>query len=182
MALFSNISAPLDLTFVCRERSAAALQLVTVDKVQASIDDLPFKDASFDCVTCLEVIEPPQARHLAGLRELMRVARRSLIISVPNAQDLTRGQVQCHSCATLFNPDYHLRSYTRESLFELLGTDRFVPREVRQFGDGQEYLFARTITRLKRDRTNRFPQDLPCPACGEVLPGRRGAAWRPQRA
>ncbi|GIU85045.1 MAG: hypothetical protein KatS3mg008_1820 [Acidimicrobiales bacterium] len=43
---------------------------------------LPFKDASFDCVTALEVLEHVE-RPLDTLREIARVARRYAVFSVP---------------------------------------------------------------------------------------------------
>jgi len=51
----------------------------------ASVFALPFPDASFDVVGCFEVLEhqadPPPA---AALRELARVARRAVVLSVPH--------------------------------------------------------------------------------------------------
>jgi 2-polyprenyl-3-methyl-5-hydroxy-6-metoxy-1,4-benzoquinol methylase len=49
----------------------------------ASIFDIPFPDASFDVVGCLEVLEHQQDPG-AALRELARVARRAVVLSVPH--------------------------------------------------------------------------------------------------
>lgn len=51
-------------------------------RVLASVDALPFASRSFDVVTCLEVLE-----HLddpaRAVRELARVAKRAVVVSVP---------------------------------------------------------------------------------------------------
>jgi len=49
----------------------------------ASVFHLPFRDASFDVVGCFEVLEH-QPEPLAALRELARVARRAVVLSVPH--------------------------------------------------------------------------------------------------
>lgn len=49
----------------------------------ASIFDIPFADASFDVVGCFEVLEH-QRDPRPALRELARVARESVVISVPH--------------------------------------------------------------------------------------------------
>lgn len=49
----------------------------------ASIFDIPFADSSFDVVGCFEVLEH-QRDPAAALRELARVARRAVVLSVPH--------------------------------------------------------------------------------------------------
>lgn len=53
-----------------------------LEQVEGSIYELPFDDKSFDTVMCSEVLE-----HLSesdrGMRELVRVCRRWLVVSVP---------------------------------------------------------------------------------------------------
>ncbi|MFM6924527.1 MAG: methyltransferase domain-containing protein, partial [Ferruginibacter sp.] len=55
------------------DRSAAALNYVKTKKVQSDIVELPFADESFDCVSCLEVIEHlPVSVYEKALKELVR--------------------------------------------------------------------------------------------------------------
>lgn len=74
----------------------AARRLPRVEVRQASVLNLPFGDASFDLVLCLEVLE-----HIddpdAALAELSRVAQEHVVISVPDepwfrAGSLLRGK------------------------------------------------------------------------------------------
>jgi ubiquinone/menaquinone biosynthesis C-methylase UbiE len=51
--------------------------------VEASIFDIPFPDASFDLVGCFEVLEH-QTDPRSALKELARVAKRNVIVSVPH--------------------------------------------------------------------------------------------------
>lgn len=154
------------------DRSAAALAHVEAGRTQSSIDALPMADASFDCVTCLEVIEHlPASVYTAALRQLARIPRQQLILSVPKEQDLSVGRVECPACRTLFNPDYHLHSFNDRKLAGLFAADGWRAREVTAFGVSEEYFLVTQIDALKRHRPNRFAQDVPCPACGVVLPG-----------
>jgi SAM-dependent methyltransferase len=68
---------------VCLDlRTASLAEVPAPDRVCASVLALPFASRSFDAVTCLEVLE-----HLddpaAAVRELARVARRAVVVSVP---------------------------------------------------------------------------------------------------
>jgi SAM-dependent methyltransferase len=68
---------------VCLDLRADSLaEVAEPQRVRASVAALPFAERSFDAVTCLEVLE-----HLddpaAAVRELARVARRAVVVSVP---------------------------------------------------------------------------------------------------
>ncbi|MFN5127609.1 MAG: class I SAM-dependent methyltransferase [Sphingomonadaceae bacterium] len=157
------------------DRSSAALSHVSVPHSHASADSLPLPAGSFDCVTCLEVIEHlPAIVYNNALSELVRVSNQQILISVPHEQNLTVGRVDCPACRTLFNPDYHLRSFSKEVLSELFEQFNCRLTEVHAFGISREYAFVRQIDSLKRVRKNRFPVDILCPACGEVLAAREG--------
>lgn len=58
-----------------------------IEYLEMSVAELGFADKSFDVVTCFEVLEhlDPDVL-LAGLRELRRVCKRQLLISVPYAE------------------------------------------------------------------------------------------------
>ena len=74
---------PAGVRPVCLDLRAASLaEVATPHRVCASVLALPFAARSFDAVTCLEVLE-----HLddpaAAVREMARVARRAVVVSVP---------------------------------------------------------------------------------------------------
>lgn len=67
---------------------AARRALPGADLRLAGADALPFPDGSFDCVTCIEVLEHvPEARRRAALAEMRRVLRLGgrLVLRVPHA-------------------------------------------------------------------------------------------------
>jgi len=53
--------------------------------VYGSVLDIPFPDDSFDCVTCIEVLEHLYPNEIdRALSEITRVARRNVVIATPN--------------------------------------------------------------------------------------------------
>lgn len=97
-----------------------AERLPAVDARVASVTDLPFADASFDLVLCLEVLE-----HLddpaAAVRELARVAAADVVVSVPfepwfRIGSLLRGKY----VRNLGNHPEHVNHLRRRSLRALL--------------------------------------------------------------
>ena len=109
----------LQLTGV--DRSETALKSVRADKVEADIADLPFADNHFDCVTCLEVIEHlPIPVYTKALRELARIAKNHIIISVPFQEKLENSYTRCPACRSVFNKDLHLRSFNEQDIGSLL--------------------------------------------------------------
>lgn len=61
----------------------------SIEYLAMSVADQRFADKSFDVVTCFEVLEHLEPDVLlAGIRELRRVCRRQLLVSVPYAEPL----------------------------------------------------------------------------------------------
>lgn len=86
----------------------------------ADVHHLPFSDDSFDLVICLEVLEhlPDSA---LGLRELLRIARDCVLVSVPHepffsGANLLRGK---HLLALGNNPE-HLQNFSGFAFRRLL--------------------------------------------------------------
>jgi SAM-dependent methyltransferase len=95
-------------------------RLPGVDARIASVADLPFADASFDLVLCLEVLE-----HLddpsAAVAEIARVAASDVVVSVPfepyfRIGSLLRGK----HLRALGNHPEHVNHFNRSSLAALL--------------------------------------------------------------
>jgi ubiquinone/menaquinone biosynthesis C-methylase UbiE len=89
--------------------------------VQGDITQLQFGDNSFDCVFCAEVLE-----HITQLEkaasELVRVARKYVVIGVPFEQDLRVSRLTCPNCGRT-TPRYgHVNSFSEDKLKRLFGT------------------------------------------------------------
>lgn len=103
--------------------SVVSLKRVRAHRVQGSALSLPFMAEAFDLVVCAEVIE-----HLSGderrrcLDELWRVARRHVLITVPDNEDLDANLVRCDRCGYVFNAWGHVARFDGRSvrtLFDL---------------------------------------------------------------
>jgi len=167
--------------------SIDALKHVMVPKAQADLVRLPFADRSFDAVICCEVLEHlDEARCLRAVRELARVARKCVIVTVPNAQDLDRSLFRCPRCSVLFNPAGHLQSFDRESLRRLFAgaSERDVTcLDVRETGTTRFRPESALTRRLDPARYGLWParSGVVCPRCayvGNGTPGIGSRLWR----
>ena len=94
------------------DRSAAALAHVTVEKVRAECDVLPFDDGEFDLVMCSEVLEHlPKATLEKTVKELARVSNRYVLISVPYRETLAAHVTRCADCSCRYHVWGHLNSF-----------------------------------------------------------------------
>ncbi len=98
----------------------AAERLPGVDARRASVTDLPFADAEFDLVLCLEVLE-----HLddpaAAVGELARVSARDVVVSVPHEPWFRLGSLlRGKHVRALGNHPEHVNHFDRRSLAALL--------------------------------------------------------------
>ncbi|MCH5248456.1 MAG: methyltransferase domain-containing protein [Lachnospiraceae bacterium] len=83
-----------------------------IEFVQGDIYKMPFEDAAFDIVLCMEVLE-----HLtepaAAIEELLRVSKNFLIITVPNEPWFCMGNLLAlKNVSRLGNPIDHINHWT----------------------------------------------------------------------
>lgn len=180
--VFVHLLASMDGRFDeihATDRSAAALRLVQTAKTPASIDALPFADRSYDIVTSLEVIEHlPVNLYEAGLDNICRVARKYVLLSVPNEEDIEASLIACPACSSRFSPDYHMRSYNAEKMQNLLSARGFRARETFFMGEMKHYFLASGLLNRKSandGRTNPFAVSIPCPVCSFAIPPGKAA-------
>ena len=153
-----------------RSRAAIARRVCRAEVDEASIDALPHPDGAFDVVSAQEVIEHlPFGVYEAALRELARVARGHVLISVPFREP--RVAARCPYCGCTFNPHYHMRSYTRADLEGLV--PGFTLARMEGVWTRRRYLLEDTLRRL---RGGRFPAHARCPLCGYTRAAAAGGA------
>lgn len=84
---------------------------------------LPFPDASFDLITCVEVLEHlmPEMHETIPFEifRLLKPKGRALF-TTPNNEDLARKNVYCPFCETRFHRRQHLRSLNSKDMFSML--------------------------------------------------------------
>lgn len=79
--------------------------------VVGSLYYLPFKNSSFDLVTCLEVLEHLEKPE-AGLREIKRVSKQYSIVSVPNDRIFRLGNILRGKISKLGNGIDHVQRWS----------------------------------------------------------------------
>jgi SAM-dependent methyltransferase len=99
------------------DSSKAALAHVTGPAVWAQAEALPFPDRSVDLVLSSEMLEHlGDASYHAALSEVLRVARRYVLISVPYREQLRMRFSRCATCGGRAHVWGHQRTFTVESL------------------------------------------------------------------
>ena len=139
----------------------------------ANIAALPFSDKSFDLVICCEVFEHlSEANFERGIRELQRVARRYLLISVPYRQRVWNEMFRCARCGFTGNAMQHLR-YFDEAKLRLLfpkATVRHEERIASLGGYAPDWLYR--IANVIGNAWQKYTYDT-CPGCrGPAVPCR----------
>jgi len=93
------------------------LRSCTRPVVRSSALALPFQDDAVDVVLCAEVLEHLDPEDLpSAVAELTRVARRSVLITVPNEEQLLRFSHRCPRCNEIFHLHGHQSSLNEEML------------------------------------------------------------------
>lgn len=149
------------------DRSEAALKHVKAEKYLAEIDNIPFADSSFDCVVAHDVIEHlPVGIYEKALSEIARVAKKYIIIGVPNNEDVMQRSTQCPSCKAIFNYDLHMRSFSKEKMKELFKEFSFHNVSIETCDKNVKYYGQDMYSRIfYAEISKRFKSPI-CPICG----------------
>ncbi len=118
-AITNYLSDYYDITGL--DRSDSALSFVKTNKIQASADEIPLSDLTYDLVFSSELLEHLEEEVLRKtVKELSRIAKEYVLISVPNQENPDKLSIRCPECNYIFNRPNHLRSLDvgrLESLF-----------------------------------------------------------------
>lgn len=167
--IFTNMALERfpDKKIVGFDRSDTALKYVRAEKFVASIDKIPFPDGSFDCVVAHDIIEHlPVNVYVNAIRELARVAKKYIIVAVPNDEDLAENVSKCPCCKTIFNNNLHFRSFTKEKLAAVFKEANFTCIDVKTCDQNKFYVGQRLYGQLfYPEWQTRFRSPI-CPLCG----------------
>jgi 2-polyprenyl-3-methyl-5-hydroxy-6-metoxy-1,4-benzoquinol methylase len=112
--------------------------------VQGSIYELPYKDNSFDLVLCTEVLEhldKPQD----ALKELVRVSKKYLVISVPNEPFFMLAQlIRGKNWSRFGNDIEHVNHWT------MFGFPKFIKKNAKVHVLAKRFPFAWTMLLLEK--------------------------------
>ena len=167
------------VAFALRDALGHDVQAVGVDRARTGLrrfraaggiglacdaDTLPFADQSFDLVLSCQVLEHlPEAVFAGAVRELARVTRRDLLVSVPDREDLRRDLMACPRCGASFNAYGHLRRFDVARLDALF--PGFVRCACRTAGPRRGY-DARLLRLRHALGRHRWEPTAVCPNCG----------------
>ena len=155
------------LDIMAIDRSETALKFVRTNKKNGDIIDIPLSDRSYDCVTCMEVIEHlPITVYQKALSELARVSKKYIIISVPYAEILEENHTQCPACKTIFNADLHLRSFSDDTMKGLMGAYGFNCIDIKKAGERIRYRGHYQFRKTFYPSQFRQWRSPICPICG----------------
>lgn len=148
------------------ERSQEALRNIKTQKVNGSIDSIPFPDKSFDLVICCEVLEHlPLKVYSKAIKEIERVAIKYIIITVPNNENIKRDFITCPYCSCAFSPWRHFQSFDRKRMRGLFNS--FNLKTLKSCGLSKEFPgFLIKIAKLFGVIHNNFLPNSLCPQCG----------------
>lgn len=113
------VSAKTFVADISHSAIKRAGQIYGINGVVADIHNMPFRDKSFDLVTCTEVIEhltDPQA----AVRELERIANKMLLVTTPLAHS-QREKEAFFKNQDPAEPHRHLHFFTKRQMRGLLG-------------------------------------------------------------
>lgn len=147
--------------------SHEALKHVNTRKLCVSASQIPLESNSFDMVfssQLLEHIEEPELTKT--IKEFKRLAKKYILITVPNDEFLKKNETKCPKCNAIFNVNGHVNSFSINKL-----VDKFNPEYKLLASDvfGERHLdYNPFLMKIRQKYGNRFFNPVSftiCPIC-----------------
>lgn len=101
---------------------------------QGDVCNLPFRDGAFDAVIATELIEHlNESERDQALKEISRIAKRFILLTVPYREALDSDLVKCKDCGCVFNASRHTKSFNELDMSFLFNPD-FILKQIKLFG------------------------------------------------
>jgi SAM-dependent methyltransferase len=136
--------------------------------VQCEVGTLPFADHSFDALVVAEVIEHlPTSYRKRTLAEIIRVARRHILVTVPFSEALEQSQLCYAEYGAVFHPHGHTASFDARRMSRLM-SPRFVAHTLETFGPRGKQLPGPVVRLAQKFGAYGVPElnRALCPRCG----------------
>lgn len=148
------------------DRSKEALKHYKHNKIEGSVDRLPFADNSFDLVICSDVLEHlPSDILKKTIDELKRVSGKYLLIISPNNEELLQNSTQCKKCGTIYHINNHLHSFNIDNLKQMF-VDDFDINLISYFGDRWNFKHEDILKTAHNMGIFIQYENAICPECG----------------
>jgi ubiquinone/menaquinone biosynthesis C-methylase UbiE len=156
------------------DRSNEAIKHVKTEKEIGEINDLPFQNNEFETVCVLEVLEHLNLKTFElALKEISRVAKEKIIITVPHNEELEKNMIVCKYCQTKFHRNYHIRNFNDDKLKKLFLKWGFNLSLIEPIGKKKENMFGEQLriflNIINGKKWNSHKQQMKyalCPLCG----------------
>jgi hypothetical protein len=158
------------------DRSVEALNYVKGKKIVGEITNLPFDSNSFDCVSCLEVIEHLNVNdYKVALNELTRISSKYIIIGVPFEEKIQDNVVCCPKCNSIFNRDLHLQSFNLGKLENIFFENNFRLIKFKNVVKSNEIIGASLFHQVTK-KLNKVKTSFESPIC--IICGYKNDAFK----
>ncbi len=148
------------------DRSDEALQYVNAEKFVSNITEIPKENEFADCVTCLQVLEHiHDATYAASLKELARVAKKYIIVSVPYNEDLKKSFTECPKCKSEFSWELHMRSYTNHDMEHMFDAEGFSLVKSLNIVQREELMGQQFFNKIRQILKPSAPKQFRSPIC-----------------
>jgi SAM-dependent methyltransferase len=171
--LLANKLITLGKSVTAVDISEVALSKVNGPTLLRSADDLAgVSDCSYDLLLCTEMLEHlDDSTYFGALREFNRVARRAILITVPNKEIMREHTGLCGKCGCQFHIWGHRRRFAGDDLKTLFPS--FEALWVTDFGDPlPRYSWPLLWTRTAIAGAWFVDERSPCPECHAFEPAK----------